>query len=176
MKIAFLDRDGVINLEVNYLYKIEDFKFAPNSISGMKKLIANGYQIIVVTNQAGIARGFYTENEYQKLTAWYRQELENEGVNILDVFHCPHHPAGIVPEFSIECQCRKPNSGMLDLAAKKYDISKSESMLIGDKESDILAGLAFGLSKLYMVETGHLVSDKDKMKYNVYSDLTNIPL
>ncbi|EGQ8315349.1 D-glycero-beta-D-manno-heptose 1,7-bisphosphate 7-phosphatase [Vibrio cholerae] len=176
MKIAFLDRDGVINREVNYLYRIEDFEFTPNCIVGLKRLIESGYKIVIVTNQAGIARGYYTTRDYELLTDWYCSELEKHGVNILDVFHCPHHPEGSVSEFSIECDCRKPNIGMLELAARKYDVDLHESLLIGDKESDLLAGKKFGLSKLYMVETGHAVNLESYDKYDVYPDIFSIPL
>lgn len=176
MKVAFLDRDGVINREVNYLYKIEDFEFTPNCIVGLKRLIESGYQIVIVTNQAGIARGYYTTHDYEILTEWYCSELEMHGVAILDVFYCPHHPDGSVSEFSMACNCRKPNAGMLELAASKYNIDLHESLLIGDKESDLLAGKKFGLSKLYMVETGHPVSCENYNKYDVYPDIYSIPL
>jgi D-glycero-D-manno-heptose 1,7-bisphosphate phosphatase len=176
MKVAFLDRDGVINQEVNYLHKIEDFEFTSNSIQGIKRLIEYGYQIIIVTNQAGIAKGYYTIHDYELLTEWYRGELAKYGINILDIFYCPHHPEGSVAEFSIECTCRKPNSGMLDFAASKYNIDINKSLLIGDKESDLLAGMKFGISKLYMVETGHDISLENYKNYDVYPDIYSIPL
>lgn len=176
MKIAFLDRDGVINKEVNYLYKIDDFEFTQNCIIGLKRLIEHGYQIIIVTNQAGIARGYYTEHDYVVLTSWYRSELLKLGIKILDIFYCPHHPEGSVAEFSFECSCRKPNIGMLELASKKYQIDMEESILIGDKESDLLCGTEFGLKKVFMVETGHPISARNSDVYNVIEDLSLVPL
>ncbi|MGR5246962.1 D-glycero-alpha-D-manno-heptose-1,7-bisphosphate 7-phosphatase [Vibrio aestuarianus] len=176
MKVAFLDRDGVINREVNYLYKVDDFEFTQNCVEGLKRLIEHGYQIIIVTNQAGIARGFYTEHDYEVLTAWYCAELLKYGIEILDVFYCPHHPEGSVTELSIECRCRKPNIGMLELAASKYQINIEESILIGDKESDLLAGTAFGLVKVFMVETGHSIDVKHYDTYNIFEDLSLVPL
>ncbi|MEZ8356732.1 D-glycero-alpha-D-manno-heptose-1,7-bisphosphate 7-phosphatase [Vibrio splendidus] len=176
MKIAFLDRDGVINREVNYLSRIEDFEFTENCISGMKRLIEHGYKIIIVTNQAGIARGYYTIHDYEVLTKWYQEELSKYGIDILDVLYCPHHKEGSVAEFSFECRCRKPNIGMLELASTKYDVDLNESIMVGDKESDILAGINFGLSKVYMVETGHDIDPKHYTKYNIYPNLLSIPL
>lgn len=176
MKVAFLDRDGVINREVNYLHEIKDFEFTSNCIQGLKRLIEHGYQIIIVTNQAGIARGYYTVHDYEVLTDWYRGELAKHGIDILDIFYCPHHPQGSVAEFRVECACRKPNSGMLEQAASKYKIDVHQSLLIGDKESDLLAGIKFGLSKLYMVETGHVISLENYKNYDVYPDIYSIPL
>ena len=176
MKIAFLDRDGVINKEVNYLYKIEEFEFVDNAISGLKRLVSNGFEIIVVTNQAGIARGYYSESDYYALTDWYISELKRYGIKILDVFHCPHHPEGMVREISIDCTCRKPKSGLLDMADAKYKIDKNSSIIVGDKESDILAGENFGLDKCYLVNTGHTIPSDVSAKYNVYKDLLSIPI
>ncbi|MGF1839411.1 HAD family hydrolase [Vibrio atlanticus] len=176
MKIAFLDRDGVINREVNYLYKIDDFEFTQNCIVGLKRLIKNGYQIIIVTNQAGIARGYYTEQDYEVLTTWYRSELLKQGIEILDIFYCPHHTEGSITEFATGCSCRKPKTGMLDLAARKYKINMEESLLVGDKESDLLAGIKFGLTKVFMVETGHSISARNYSIYNVVKDISFVPL
>ncbi|OON35651.1 D,D-heptose 1,7-bisphosphate phosphatase [Izhakiella australiensis] len=176
MKVAFLDRDGVINNEIDYLFKIEDFSFTSNCIKGLQRIIAKGYEIVVVTNQAGIARGYYTVSQYYELTAWYRAELRRYGINLLDVFYCPHHPNGVVPEYSIDCVCRKPNAGMLEAAASKYQIDKDQSFLVGDKVSDLEAGINFGLNKVYLVETGHQISEDDYNLYQVYPDLLSIPL
>jgi len=157
MKVAFLDRDGVINKEVNYLHKIEDFEFTENCIDGLKLLREKGYEIVIVTNQAGIARGYYNEKDYLHLTQWYLNELKAEGISILDVLFCPHHPEGVVPELSVVCECRKPNNGMLEKAIKDYSIDRNSSLLIGDKESDILAGKKAKLNRCYLVRSGHPV-------------------
>lgn len=176
MKVAFLDRDGVINEEVNYLHKKEDFKFTPHCISGLKRIISYGYKIIIVTNQAGIAKGLFTIDAYHELTEWYKEELLSMGVEILDVYFCPHHPEGVVPEYRIDCTCRKPKPGMLLNANAKYQIDLENSFIVGDKTSDIEAGLNFGLSRAYLVETGHKLSTADYRNYQVYPDLLSIPL
>ena len=159
IKVAFLDRDGVINKEVNYLYKVEDFEYTENCIEGLKKIKALGYEIIIVTNQAGIARGYYTEDDYQKLTDWYVADLKNQGIDILDVFHCPHHPEGNIPEYSIVCDCRKPKSGMFEQALAQYNIDIDSSFMVGDKNSDLGAAKSAGIQQLYLVETGHPITE-----------------
>jgi len=171
IKIAFLDRDGVINKEVNYLYKIEDFEYTENCIEGLKKIKALGYEIIIVTNQAGIARGYYTEDDYQKLTAWYVADLKNQGIDILDVFRCPHHPEGNIPEYSIVCACRKPKSGMFEQALAQYNIDMDSSFMVGDKTSDLDAAKNAGIQQLYLVETGHPITENTYEEYKVKKSL-----
>jgi D-glycero-D-manno-heptose 1,7-bisphosphate phosphatase len=171
IKVAFLDRDGVINKEVNYLYKVEDFEYTENCIEGLKKIKALGYEIIIVTNQAGIARGYYTEDDYQKLTAWYVADLKNQGIDILDVFHCPHHPDGKIERYTKSCECRKPNSGMFDDAMQKYNINLDESIMVGDKVSDLKAANKIGIQQLYLVETGHQIMENSYTEYTVKTSL-----
>ena len=108
----------------------------------IKKYAEQGFLIIIITNQAGIARGYYTENDYYILTDWMVAEFRKKGINIAKVYHCPHHP-----EITGECDCRKPNPGMILQALKDFDINPAESVLIGDKKSDILAGENAGIGK-----------------------------
>lgn len=171
LKVAFLDRDGVINKEVNYLYKVEDFEYTLGCINGLKGLQNLGFKLIVITNQAGIARGYYTEAEYQKLTAWFTNDLKDLGVDILDVFYCPHHPSGVVEEYSIECICRKPRSGLFERAIQKYGIDIENSLMIGDKPSDLEAAKNIGIAELIMVETGHIIPDHVRDVYKVFANL-----
>ena len=166
-KVVFLDRDGVINIDKNYLYKWDDFEFISGSIEGMKKLINANYQIIIVTNQSGIARGFYSENEYLELTAKYNEVLKNNGINVLDIFYCPHFKGGIIKKYAIDCECRKPKPGMILKAIKKYEINITKSILIGDKESDIIAGRSSGLSKTFLIS-----SNKNKKNLSTLADKT----
>jgi D-glycero-D-manno-heptose 1,7-bisphosphate phosphatase len=134
-RALFLDRDGVINVEKNYVVKIPDFEFIPEIFGIIKKYQDQGFLIFVVSNQAGIARKFYTEADVIKLNNWMVEEFKKKGIIITDVYYCPHHP-----DFTGECECRKPKPGMLMKAIGKYNIDPSESVLIGDKESDIQAG------------------------------------
>ena len=110
MKVAFLDRDGVINTEVNYLHRINDFEYTYKCKDALLQLIKKGFKLIIVTNQAGIAKAIFTEEEYYKLTDFYKEDLFKDNILIHDIFYCPHHVDGILKNFSIECNCRKPNS------------------------------------------------------------------
>ncbi|WP_345969898.1 D-glycero-beta-D-manno-heptose 1,7-bisphosphate 7-phosphatase [Sulfurimonas sp. HSL1-6] len=164
-KALFLDRDGVINKEKNYLYKIEDFEFIDGVFETCRTFQEKGYLIIVITNQAGIARGKYTEDDYQQLTRWMIERFADEGVTINAVYHCPHHP-----DFSGECSCRKPEPGMLEEAKAAFDIDMASSVLVGDKESDIEAGLQAGISVNILVKSGHQVdAEATKAKHVLQS-------
>jgi D-glycero-D-manno-heptose 1,7-bisphosphate phosphatase len=166
VKAAFLDRDGVINLDSGYVHRWEDFVFAEGAISAMYDLQAAGFLLIVVTNQAGIARGYYTTEQFETLTAQMLGHLEREGVKITGVYHCPHHPSGNVPALAVECDCRKPAPGMLLAAACEHGISLPHSILIGDKPSDIGAARAAGVGRAYMVESDNI----DSMRTGVTGD------
>ncbi|HPT21477.1 MAG TPA: HAD family hydrolase, partial [Bacteroidales bacterium] len=134
-KALFLDRDGVINVEKNWVYRIEDFEFTEGIFDLCKKYSENGYLIIVITNQAGIAKGFYTESDFLKLTEWMNNQFLKKGILITKVYYCPHHP-----DFTGKCTCRKPEPGMILQATKEFSLDISECVLIGDKESDLEAG------------------------------------
>lgn len=148
-KAAFLDRDGVINKDKAYVSRWENFEFIPGAIEGMRLLQDAGYALVVVTNQSGLARGYYSEAEYQALTQHMLAALKQGGVALAGVYHCPHHPKGVVPELSISCDCRKPAPGLLMQAAVELNLSLQDSLLIGDKPSDIEAARAAGLAKAY---------------------------
>ena len=148
IKTIFLDRDGVINKEVNYLHKITDFKFIKGIFEACQNFQQNNYQIIIVTNQSGIARGFYSEDDYLKVTDWMLRQFIKKDIYILDVFHCPHSP-------NHNCKCRKPNPGMIIDAFEKHNIDLKQSWMIGDKEADIMAANAAGISKTILVRSGH---------------------
>jgi len=141
----FLDRDGVVNIEKNYLHKIEDFEFIDDIFALCKKYQDLGYQIIVVTNQSGIARGYYSEEDFERLTRWMVDVFDREDIHIRAVYHCPHHP-----DISGACRCRKPEPGMLLEAAEKYNIDLKNSLLVGDSERDITAAHRAGLKETYL--------------------------
>jgi len=153
----FLDRDGVINIEKNYLYKREEFQFIEGVFESCRYFKKLGYLIIIITNQAGIARKIYKEGDYQNLTTWMLNEFLKQGVEIDKVYHCPHHP-----DFSGECSCRKPKPGMVLAAKSDFDIDLNRSILVGDKRSDLLAALSAGVENRVLVESGHEISEKDK--------------
>lgn len=174
MKVAFLDRDGVINKEVNYLYRIDDLRYVPGSLLAMKQLNKIGYKIIIVTNQAGIAKGYFSEFEYQIFTKYLLDDLKKNGIEILKVYHCPHHPDAVVDKYQCSCICRKPNPGMLEKGIRTFNVDIKRSFLVGDKDTDILAGKAAGLMKCFLVESGHDLNKSDYEKFDVFSNLYDV--
>ncbi len=162
-KAAFLDRDGVINKDKEYVYRWEDFEFVPGAIEAMQKLQSAGYALVIVTNQSGLARAYYTEVQYQKLTQLLRQHLAEHGVKVDGVYHCPHHPKGCVPTLAVDCNCRKPKPGLLLQAARELGLSLSISVMIGDKLSDVGAARAAGVSRVYSVDSDNAEAATENM-------------
>ena len=135
-KAVFLDRDGTINVEKHYLYRIEDFEFLPGSIEALRMLQAANYKLIIITNQSGIARGYYKEEDFLKLNNWMVSILKEQGVTIAGVYYCPHLPDADVEAYRTECGCRKPKLGMYQQAILDYNIQIDRSYAIGDKIRD----------------------------------------
>ncbi|MBW8845393.1 MAG: D-glycero-beta-D-manno-heptose 1,7-bisphosphate 7-phosphatase [Burkholderiales bacterium] len=144
---AFLDRDGVVNIDHGYVYRWDDFEFVPGAIDAMRRLQAAGYVLVVVTNQSGIARGFFSEAEFLALDAAMRAHLDGEGVRLSRVEFCPHLPGAKVSAYDLDCDCRKPAPGMILRAAEALDIDLASSLLFGDKPSDVEAGRAAGVGR-----------------------------
>ena len=138
-KALFLDRDGIINIDHGYVYKIEEFEFMPGIFDLCKLATQKNYLIIVITNQSGIGRGKYSEFDFTKLTSWMKKQFfENEAL-ITDVYYCPHHPEKAIGEYLVSCNCRKPLPGLINKAVSKYNIDVNKSIFIGDKISDMQA-------------------------------------
>lgn len=135
-KAVFLDRDGTINVDRGYIGSKEQFEFIPGVIEALKLLQEEGFLLIIITNQSGIARGYYTEEMYLKLNSWMLNHLEVRHIRITEVFYCPHYPMAIYPKYRLKCNCRKPNLGLFWKAIHKYAINVSESYAIGDKLID----------------------------------------
>lgn len=152
---VFLDRDGVLNEDLGYVYEPSRFKWLPGAVDAVKWLNERGYLVIVVTNQSGIARGLYTEAQFQALNKWMLAELERNGAHIDAVYHCPHHPTAGKGRYKVECDCRKPGTGMLKQAAVDFAIDLEKSVLVGDSQRDLDAGQAFGVRTLHFTG-GHL--------------------
>lgn len=137
-KAAFLDRDGVINIDHGYVYKTEDFSFVPNFPELALRLKMAGYLLLVVTNQSGIARGLFTLDDVQAFHDLIQKKLfEKVQIKLDGFFTCPHHPKGNQSQFAIECDCRKPRPGLIQQAMQKFDIDLSQSFVLGDKDSDV---------------------------------------
>lgn len=144
-KALFLDRDGVINVEKNYVYRIEDFEFMPGIFELCAEAQSLDYRLVVITNQAGIARGYYTEDDYQELTSWMVDAFGKRGIAIERVYHCPYHPTAGIGAYRRDSFHRKPNPGMILEARDVLDLDLAHSILVGDKDTDIEAGRAAGI-------------------------------
>lgn len=166
-RAIFLDRDGVINIDKTYVAKIEDFEFVPGIFQTLRDFQDKGYLLIVVTNQSGIGRGYYTSKDFHTLTAWKAEELEKRGIVLDAIYHCDHDPDS-------RCDCRKPEPGMLMSAKAKYDIDMQHSWLIGDKESDIKAAYNAGVPNTILVASD--CSDKKGASFCVNSILDTMDL
>ena len=173
-KAIFLDRDGVINKEKNYVHKISDFEFIPKVFDALKKAQNLGYKLIIITNQAGIGKGKFKERDLHVLHSYMINLLNRKGINIEAIYYCPHHPEALLKEYKINCNCRKPNPGMLLRAAKENFIDLKKSIIIGDKLSDYYAGKNAGLLYSILVKTGHKIPIEylKKLKY-VTNDLSS---
>jgi D-glycero-D-manno-heptose 1,7-bisphosphate phosphatase len=153
-RAVFLDRDGTINMEREYLHRAEDFEFIPGAPMAIKLLKEAGFRVIVVTNQSGIGRGYYDEAAVRNLHRHVDAELARSGTGIDAYYFCPHHPEHANDPYKKECDCRKPMAGMFLQAAADFSLDLSASFMIGDKLADIEAGLAAGCHPL-LVKTGY---------------------
>jgi len=163
-KAIFLDRDGTINVEKDYIYKSEDLVFEEGTIEALKTFKNLEYILIVVSNQSGIARGYFTEEDLNIFNNNMNEILKKNGVEITEFYCCPHHPNGI-GEYKKVCECRKPNNKMIEDAIKKYNIDREKSYMVGDKISDIEAGFKSNL-KTVLVKTGYGLKDMEKIDKN----------
>lgn len=155
-KAVFFDRDGVLNVDVAYLYKIEELRWVEGAREAVAYLTQQGYTVFVVTNQSGIARGYYTVAQMQELHAYMQQEIAALGGRIEKIYYCPHHKEGSVPEYACDCDCRKPKPGMLLQALAEYELDKEQSFLVGDSPRDVEAAEAAGI-KGYLFTGGNLL-------------------
>lgn len=135
-KAIFLDRDGTINVEKHYLHRIEEFEFLPGAVEALRMAQNAGFRLIVITNQSGIARGYYRDEDFQALNSWMLKTLESDGVHIDGVYYCPHHPEARIPQYRMDCDCRKPKLGMFRRAIEDFDLNVDACCAIGDKIRD----------------------------------------
>ena len=140
---AFLDRDGVLNVDHGYTHRPDQLEWITGAPAAVRLLNDAGYTVIVITNQSGVARGYYEEAAVQQFHAHMQDALRALSAHIDAFYYCPHHPEGTVKEFAVRCRCRKPNPGMLEQAAREWPIDLGRSFLIGDKDDDMAAATAF---------------------------------
>jgi D-glycero-D-manno-heptose 1,7-bisphosphate phosphatase len=150
-RALFLDRDGVVNEEVGYLHRADEVRFVDGIFSLCRTAMGLGYKLIVVTNQAGIARGYYSEADFHLLMEWMRDALRAEGVELDAVYHCPFHPEHGVGQYKREHEDRKPGTGMLRRGAVELGVSLAESVMVGDRCSDVGAANAAGLRQVFLM-------------------------
>lgn len=164
-KAAFIDRDGVINEDREYVYRSADFHFIPGSIEALRDLRAAGYRLVVITNQSGIGRGLFSEADYRDLEAYMRARLAESGVVLDRIEYCPHAPEA-------ECDCRKPRPGMLLAAIGELGIDPAQSVLVGDRGADMEAGRAAGVGRCFLVQSGKPLTEAAvRLADGVYADL-----
>jgi D-glycero-D-manno-heptose 1,7-bisphosphate phosphatase len=157
-KALFLDRDGVINEDTGYPHKPEHIVFKPAIFHICKKAMEKGYIIIVVTNQAGIAKGRFTERDIEDLHRWMALKFMEKGISIAGFYYCPYHKNGIVDRYKKDSDCRKPKPGMFIQAAKDLDIDMSKSIMIGDKQSDRIEMPSL---KCYIIKSKYTLENYD---------------
>ncbi len=136
-RAVFFDRDGTLNVDIAYLHRPEDFIWIEGAKEAIKYVNDKGYLAILVTNQSGVARGYYPEEDVIHVYNWMNEELAEIGAHLDALFYCPHHPEGKIAEYTKVCNCRKPETGMVDMACKRFNIDCSKSFFIGDSDKDM---------------------------------------
>ncbi|MCC8368059.1 D-glycero-beta-D-manno-heptose 1,7-bisphosphate 7-phosphatase [Xenorhabdus sp. PB61.4] len=175
---VFLDRDGTINIDHGYVHEIDNFQFIDGTIEAMLELKKMGYALVLVTNQSGIARKMFTEDQFLQLTEWMDWSLADRGVDLDGIYYCPHHPEASDEHYKKTCDCRKPQPGMLFDAQKTLHINMAASYMVGDKIEDMLAANAAGVGTKVLVRTGKPVTTEAEQSadlvINSLSDLPNV--
>lgn len=172
----FLDRDGTLNVDHGYVHEIDNFQFIEGVIEACQALKKMGFALVVVTNQSGIARGMFTEDQFMQLTEWMDWSLADRDVDLDGIYFCPHHPEGSVEAYRQNCECRKPQPGMLLAAQQELNIDMAASYMVGDKPEDMLAGLAARVGTKVLVRSGKPVTEAGENSADwVLNSLADLP-
>ncbi|OOF34231.1 D-glycero-beta-D-manno-heptose 1,7-bisphosphate 7-phosphatase [Salinivibrio costicola] len=156
----FIDRDGVVNVDHGYVASIDNFEYIDGVFEACRALKEKGYLLVLVTNQAGIARGYYSEEDFLQLTEWMDWNFADKGVDFDGIYYCPHHALDGIGEYQLDCDCRKPKPGMLLEAAEELDIDLSRSVMVGDKADDMKAAQAAGIETRFLVRSGKPITEE----------------
>jgi D-glycero-D-manno-heptose 1,7-bisphosphate phosphatase len=173
-KALILDRDGVVNIDKDYVYRIEDFEFVDGIFDLCRQAADQGYLIIIITNQSGIGRGYYAEADFHSLTDWMKAQFADAGVNIAQVYFCPYHPVHGIGRYKADSYDRKPNPGMILKAAQDFDLDLSNCILVGDKESDMKAARTAGVGHKVLFRPEEANGDTPTRADYVVSDLKTV--
>jgi D-glycero-D-manno-heptose 1,7-bisphosphate phosphatase len=170
----FLDRDGVVNREIGYLYRPEQVEFTSGIFDLCRHAQTLGYALIIITNQSGIARQLYSESDFHSLMHWMNDEFLKQNVRVDGYYFCPHHPEYGIGPYRKECEDRKPQPGMILKASTDHNINLTESILIGDRCSDIQAGMAAGITNLILVRGTETAGCPELLSHSAVSELQEI--
>ena len=174
-KAIFLDRDGTLNIDYGYVNEIDNFKFIDGAIDALRELKKMGYMLVLVTNQSGIARGYFSEEQFLQLTEWMDWSLAEQDVDLDGIYYCPHHPEG-KGEYKEDCDCRKPKPGMLLQAIKELKIDPTQSIIVGDKVEDLKAGIGAKVKMNVLVRTGKPVTEEgERVADYVLDSIVDLP-
>ncbi|MGR6860941.1 D-glycero-beta-D-manno-heptose 1,7-bisphosphate 7-phosphatase [uncultured Aliivibrio sp.] len=172
----FIDRDGVINVDRGYVHKRDDFEYIDGVFDAVKKCKDMGYLLVLVTNQSGIARGMFTEEQFETLTEWMDWNFAENDIDFDGIYYCPHHPEATVEQYKEECDCRKPSPGMFMSAQSFLDIDMENSVMIGDKKEDMMAAQAAGVGTRILVRTGKEITEEgEALATTVLDSIADVP-
>ncbi|WP_198783158.1 D-glycero-beta-D-manno-heptose 1,7-bisphosphate 7-phosphatase [Shewanella putrefaciens] len=174
-RAVFLDRDGVINKDHGYVHQVDDFEYIEGVFEACLALKQMGYKLVVVTNQSGIARGMYSEDQFHSLTEWMDWNFADKGVELDGIYYCPHHAEKGIGEYKVDCDCRKPKPGMLNDAAKFLKIDLPQSVMVGDKAEDMQAAKAAGVTTRILVRSGKVIADSSDATI-VLDSIADVPV
>lgn len=175
-KAIFLDRDGTLNVDHGYVHQIDDFQLIDGVGKALKQLQDKGWLLVLVTNQSGIARGYFSEDQFLQLTEWFDWSLdEDHGVVLDGIYYCPHHPEGL-GEYRQDCDCRKPKAGMFEQAIRDLDIDPAKSVMVGDKLEDMLAAKNAGIKTKMLVRTGKpITTEAEQAADRIIDSVADLP-
>ncbi|KAB7667357.1 D-glycero-beta-D-manno-heptose 1,7-bisphosphate 7-phosphatase [Plesiomonas shigelloides] len=173
---VFLDRDGTLNVDHGYVYESDNFDFIDGAIDACRELKAMGLALVLVTNQSGIARGLFSEDQFMHLTEWMDWSLADRGVDLDGIYYCPHHAEAGIGEYKVDCDCRKPKPGMLLEAKQFLDLDMAASVMVGDKKEDMQAAQAAGVGTKILVRTGKpITAEGEALADHVVDSLSEVP-